>query len=312
MAHYFFPSTESATDQITELFGFVWPTAAALWNLRWQVKGFLQEVDNPTPAQLNDRFVFGSGIHGPNLKKACVDTTWDEQKHHLSGIILTNAFAIYEHWADEILTCIGMPADKGKLLQFDNGPTSPRGLRGTIHAACQNESNVLKAAFYPAYVNSPKYCWPIIANLVSCYRFFKELRNSQIHNGGFADSKAAAAYTAFAPFSTKAFLGMRGALVHDPIVEGDKVKLHLRGVVGLCDILFRMMVTVDAELSRCLKAEDILEARFKKARLHSVVSGKPHRRRLQISYFCQSAGLPWPKDTELVRQFLMTRRLIKF
>jgi hypothetical protein len=49
MAHYFFPSTESATDQITELFGFVWPTAAALWNLRWQVKGFLQEVDNPLP-----------------------------------------------------------------------------------------------------------------------------------------------------------------------------------------------------------------------------------------------------------------------
>jgi len=313
MAHYFFPPTESATDQVTELFNFAWPTAAALWNLRWQVKGFLQEADvQPTPTQLNDRFVFGSGIHGTNLKKACVDTTWDVQKHHLAGIILTNAFAVYEHWADEILMCIGMPADKGKLLQFDDGPTSLKGLRGIIHIACADESTVLKTAFYPLYASSPKYSWPLIANLVTCYRFFKELRNAQIHNGGIADERVADAYRAFAPVATKAALGMKGALVHDPIAEGDKIKLHIRGVVGLCDIIFRMMVTVDAELCRCRKAEDILAARFKKARLRAIVSGRPQRRRAQINDFCRSAGLPKSGDTELVRQFLISKRLIKF
>ena len=84
-----------------------------------------------------------------------------------------------------------------------------------------------------------------------------------MHNGGIINNKAAAAYAAFAPVSSKADLGMhRGALIHDAAVEGDKIRLHLRGVVGLCDIIFRMMVTVDAKLSRCAKAEDVLETRF--------------------------------------------------
>ncbi len=304
MAYYFFPPTESATDQIAELFGFVWPTAAALWNLRWQVKGFLQEADTPpTPTQLNDRFVSGSGIHGTNLKKACVDTTWDEQKHHLAGIILTNAFAVYEHWADEILVCIGMPNDKGKLLQFDDGPTGPNGLRGALHSACANESSVLKTAFYPTYASSPKYSWPLIANLMASYRFFKELRNSQIHNGGIVDRKAVNAYRAFAPVANKAALGMKGVLVHDPISEGDKIKLHIRGVVGFCDILFRMMITVDAELCRCIKAEDILEARFKGTKRHYLLSGNPQRRRMQINDLCRAARLPKPLEPEVVRKF---------
>jgi hypothetical protein len=311
MAHYFFPPTEAATDQIAELFSFVWPTAAALWNLRWQVKGFLLETEvTPTPVQLNDRFVFGSGIHGTNLTKACVETSWDEQKHHLAGMILTNAFAVYEHWADEILVCVGMPDSKGKLLQFDHGPMDPKGLRGVIHSVCATESNVLKTSFYPRYASSPKYSWPLIANLTACYRFFKELRNAQIHNGGIADKKAAAAYTAFAPAATKTALGMKGVLEHDSISEGDKIKLHIRGVVGLCDILFRMMVTIDAELSRCIKAEDVLETRFEKKKRHRVLSGNPHRRRMQVLDICKSAGLPKPIDSELVRKFLISKRLI--
>jgi hypothetical protein len=49
MAYYFFPATRFAASQITDLFDFVWPTAAALWNLRWQVAGFLKEAPASTP-----------------------------------------------------------------------------------------------------------------------------------------------------------------------------------------------------------------------------------------------------------------------
>jgi hypothetical protein len=313
MAYYFFPATKSATLQITDLFNFVWPTAAALWNLRWQVKGFIAELAQPpTPAQLNDRFVFGSEIHGADLKHACVDTTWDEQKHHLASIVLTNAFAVYEHWADEILDSLGMGDGKGKLLQFDYGPTDVRGLRGTVHLLHATESAVLKTAFYPRYVRSAKYSWTHIENMVAAYRFFKELRNAQIHNGGIASQRTANAYRVFAPVSSKSHLGMKGALIHDPVAEGDHIKLHIRGVVGLCDILFRMMVTLDAELCRSERAEGILEQRFRGARLRQLTSGRPQRRRRQINDFCRSAGLPHPKDAELVRTFLISKRLIQF
>jgi hypothetical protein len=307
VAYYFFPPTRVATVQITELFDFVWPTAAALWNLRWQVNGFLQEVPESTPKQLHDRFVFGSTIHGTNLKKACVETSWEEQKHHLSGILLTNAFAAYEHWADDILACLGM-AGKGKQLQFDDNPRKP-GLPGTLQMLCAKESLTIKTAFYPIYAASPKYSLLLIKNLIACYRFFKELRNAQLHNGGVATKEAVAAYHTFAPVSGKAALGMRGILVHDPVVEGQAITLHLRGVVGFCDILFRMMVTVDAELSRCYHAEDVLEAALKQV-TRRTLSSNPQRRHLQLLNHIRAARLPKPLDMEAVRQFMLSKRII--
>ncbi len=41
-ARYFFAASESAHDQFTSIFDFVSPTLAAAWNLRWQVRGFLE------------------------------------------------------------------------------------------------------------------------------------------------------------------------------------------------------------------------------------------------------------------------------
>jgi hypothetical protein len=308
LAHYFFPPTRIATAQITDLFDFVWPTAAALWNLRWQVNGFLLEVPTSTPKQLHDRFVFGSTIHGTNLKKACVQTSWEEQKHHMSGIVLTNAFAIYEHWADEILACVGLVGGKGKRLQFDDTPTKA-GLPETLQDLCTNESATIKKALYPTYVASPKYSLPIIKNLLVCYRFFKELRNAQIHNGSKATKEAEAAYLSFVPVSSKVALGMKGNLVHDAVVEGHDIRLHLRGVVGFCDVLFRMIVTVDAELSRSEKAEAVLEKALRQVRSRTL-SSNPQRRHLQLLNHCRSAKLPNPADMEAMRQFMLAKRII--
>lgn len=308
MAYYFFPPTRVATAQITELFDFVWPTAAALWNLRWQVNGFLQEVPDSTPKQLHDRFVFGSTIHGTNLKKACAETSWEEQKHHLSGILLTNAFAAYEHWADDILACLGITGGKGKQLQFDDRPNKP-GLPRTLQMLCATESLTIKTAFYPTYAASPKYSLPLVNNLIACYRFFKELRNAQVHNGGLATKEAVAAYKAFAPVSGRAALGMKGILVHDPVAEGQAITLHLRGVVGFCDILFRMMVTVDAELSRSHQAEGVLEAALKQV-TRRTLSSNPHRRHLQLLNHIRAARLPKPMDMEVVRRFMLSKRII--
>ena len=37
----FCPSTLPALQQITSVFDFIWPAYTALWNLRWQVKGYI-------------------------------------------------------------------------------------------------------------------------------------------------------------------------------------------------------------------------------------------------------------------------------
>jgi hypothetical protein len=311
MPHYFFPATRVAAGQVTELFDFVWPTAAALWNLRWQVSGFLAEAPNSTPKQLNDRFVFGSGIHGTNLRKSCIETSWDVQKHHLASIVLTNAFSIYEHWADGILASLGLGDDKGKLLQRDVGFKGEPGLCETVQSLCKVESKVLKSAYYPFFSSAPKHSWKKIRNQIACYRYFKELRNSQIHNGGKASARAEAAYLLFAPVSKKDDLGMRGELAYDPVVQGQDFRLHLRGVVGFCDILLRMMTTVDAELCQTIAAEPILESAFKSgARLISTFSTNPKRRHMQVLGCCKRAGLPPPSDARAIEGFLLERRLV--
>jgi hypothetical protein len=310
MPYYFFPATRAAGKQITELFDFVWPTAASLWNLRWQVAGFLKEVPQSSPKELNDRFVFGSKIHGANLKRACVETSWLSQQHLLAGIILTNAFSVYEHWSDEILSSVGMGTESGKVLQFDDEPSGRPGLPSTVHTICTVESQILKPAYYSIFRNNPKYSWSIMGNLLLCYRYFKELRNCQIHNGGIANEKAEAAYRNFAPVATKASLGMKGELIHEPLVKGRETLLHLRGVVGFCDILLRMMITVDAELTRSVQADAVLDAAFRNAKIRFTFSSNPQRRHMQTIKCCKAIGLPKPANASAIQRFLIDKRFV--
>jgi len=72
MRKAFFEITNEAQKQITNIFDFVWPTAAALWNLRWQIRGFLDTVPGSSVSDLESRFVLGSEIHGTNFKKIFV------------------------------------------------------------------------------------------------------------------------------------------------------------------------------------------------------------------------------------------------
>jgi hypothetical protein len=95
-APLFFRSSRSAFKQVTELFDFVWPTATALWNLRWQVAGFVSVRSDATSEELAKRFTEGSGIHGANIKKACLEMNWDQQQSQFAKFLLTDLFAIYE------------------------------------------------------------------------------------------------------------------------------------------------------------------------------------------------------------------------
>ena len=119
MPIYFFTATENAHRQITRLFDFIWPTATAMWDLRWQVAGYLAVAPNTTKAQLDGRFAEGSNISGANLKRACVEHTWEEQKELFARIVLVNSISIYEGWIEEVLKCLGKnTVELGKMFQW--------------------------------------------------------------------------------------------------------------------------------------------------------------------------------------------------
>ena len=99
MARYlFFETSRSAFQQVSDLFDFVWPTAVALWNLRWQVQGFAGTKTHVTKAELHGRFVLGSGVHSANIARACLDTTWEEHQGQFAKFLLIDLFALYEGW----------------------------------------------------------------------------------------------------------------------------------------------------------------------------------------------------------------------
>jgi hypothetical protein len=312
MAIYFFRPSRHAADEITRLFAFVWPTAAALWNLRWQVGGYLQAVPNAGVKELNDRFVTGSQLVGADLRGACVDTPWDEQRARFASIILTSAFAIYESWADEIVTELGVQLSSKRLQFPDSTASNGNGLESTIATLSAVQSPTLARAYFPIYAQPGKYNLAVLPNLLLAYRYFKEVRNCEMHRGGIADAKTEAAFNAFAPVADRASLGMKGDLLIEPAADGQPVRLHLRGVVGFSDILFRIIATVDAELCRSSHAERPFRralAAVKNA--PTMYSGTDRRRLQQAASRCQKAGYPRPLDAEAVYAFLRSENLVQ-
>lgn len=95
-ARYVFRASRDAHKSITRLFDFVHPTAISLWNLRWQVQGYLKNVPDADARTLEARFASGSGIGAGSLKRATVETTWDEQLENFASFILANTIAIFE------------------------------------------------------------------------------------------------------------------------------------------------------------------------------------------------------------------------
>ncbi|WP_148449887.1 hypothetical protein [Gorillibacterium timonense] len=154
-----------------------------------------------------------------------------------------------------------------KQLQFPTG-VDPRGrLWGifyTINEICNHESIILKNTFYLSYTASKKYSSSKLDNLIRCYRYFKECCNCIMHHGGLADQKLLDAYNEFARIANITDLGLEEVPLHAPIpFVGERIKLHLRGVVGLGDVIIRIMTTRDSEPLRSKHAKQDFAKRWR-------------------------------------------------
>lgn len=91
-----------------------------MWNLR---QGFV--AAHPTASQLdtNRRFALGSQTKSNEIKRACIDNSWDEQEARFAGILLMNTISVFEDLADN-LTDISLSGDNKrracKALQYPN------------------------------------------------------------------------------------------------------------------------------------------------------------------------------------------------
>ena len=320
MANYFFKASKDIEQQIVELYNFLWPTASALWNFRWQVRGYLTVRPDANTDELSGRFVHGSGLPNVDYKASCVNQDWDEQLEIFARFLIVNLFALHESWTTQVLTTLGYRAtgikQYEKQLQFPTkADASGRvsGIWNAINDICSPESAVLKNTFYSSFISSRKYSANKLDNLMRCYRYFKECRNCIMHDGGVADQKLLDAYNDFAIVATVTDLGVEEVPLHSSVTAvGEKVRLHLRGIVGLGDVIIRIVTTCDSELLKSQLAEQDFLNRWKAKHqtTRTLKTKYVHQRNAQLKRLINQVYYISPNNIVEMEGFLKRKALV--
>lgn len=318
MKNGFFVATQESLGAITGLFDFVWPAAVGLWNLRWQVSGYAHaRGQRPSVPELRARFVEGSGIHGANLHRACIDKTWEEQQADLAKVVLLNLVSIYEGWATDLVAELSIgPASVAKNtvqgLQFPTASIKgkPSGVSVAVACLATPACHAMEQDVYPLRNGKAAVSMQELEDLEVVYRFFKETRNCLMHQSGRASQRQVDAFSSFTALAAKPKLSF-SIPQHHAAALSDPVRLSLHGVVGFGDILRRMMLTIDAEALRGTPALQVLLARWQT--VHGVVSLKrdAKSKAAQLRLLLAKVDVPSAKTTTSIESELRSAGLIK-
>jgi hypothetical protein len=303
----FFKISKDACGQITETFDFFTPTAVALWNLRWQVIGFTEAIGRVDEAELQKRFVAGSGIRGATLRYACLETTWGQQKTLFARYLLFSLFSIYESWIKEILESLGPDFGKyEKSLQFPG----PKGAADALKKITSKQSGIGKAVFQPALLKNPRADLSFLENRLRCYRVFKEIRNSFIHGGGRTEQALVDSFAEYAANVNKpGDLGVTELPQLPSIALNGQLDLSLRGVIGFSEIILNLILTLEAEFVVLDAAERELLTRWKpslvrKDKKRFLFKSTQLKREAQLQSRLNGIGLPEAQSLPLLDSFL--------
>lgn len=317
---FFLTASIDSSRALTGLFDFVWPTAVALWNLQWQTKGFKAQKPNATVSELNSRFVLGSDIRGANLERLATETAWTELQQWFARLLLSETCALFEGWIKASLDELGLPSshflqgiDIYKQLQFPssfNGTQPTKGARFAVSKVKGSGSQVIKFCFHPVQIQNKKYSDQTLDELLVCYRVFKEVRNDFMHHGGRASKQTVKSFTEFNTL-TAAKLGMSEVPELPLITLGEPIKLSIRGIVGLSDVVMRLITTYDCLLIDSSYGEELLKKRWDEKH-PSRVTVKPAgiARDQRMIRLISQCGLPKPVDPTILYNHLKSKNLV--
>lgn len=265
----FFISSKLFEAQITDVFDRLWPTLTALKMLRWQVRGFHEEYDVKDNERLSMRFVDQEDITWrPNLYRVCMLQTWKQMEESIAKDLLINLIARFEGWCENILREIGYSTKKdiknvSKKMQF------PGEFSTLITSLISGADPCIQNAFYNKYSHSTRSQPSHLDENLRYYRFFKECRNSIIHNAERTTSEIIDCKKDIASIKkTDLFVE---ELPESPCnTLNNPLAISLRGVVGFSQILLNIVSTMDCEFIKAKAAKDYL---IKQLKLYN--PGKP-------------------------------------
>lgn len=316
MASHVLAPSNAFRAQHTSLFDFVYPAAVALWNLRWQVRGYLETRPNATEPELFQRFVAGSGFHHKNMRIVCIDRTWSEQLDEFARVVLINLVALYEGWTDIVAKLFPGVNHASEWLQFPStglGGRKKGGIGQALAPMTINKSPDMEAAFTDSLRTGPRYSLNHLDDMLLIYRYFKEVRNAFMHTNGVAESRIEDAYRHAA---TTGDMGIGKTLSAElnPIVAGAVVRPSLSTVVSFSEVLLRIVTTVDAELAATAVAQSYFvtqwPAKYTNQLVKKMLPSSRDKRDARIANRSVALGFPRPGSREKIDQLLKAEGLI--
>lgn len=170
----------------------------------------------------------------------------------------------------------------------------------------------LKGVFTRDPRSQRRYSGPHLDNLLLCFRFFKALRNAIAHNGGRVSEEVLKSYLRFRPIATPAALGRQEVPAHSQITKVDEpIRLNLRGVIGLSDVILQIVTTYDMDFGETHLAAREVAIRIKSTSLANQ-NMIPHtdRREKRILARVRAANLPSARLTTEFEAFLKSEGII--
>lgn len=308
----FFIPSKLFEAQMTEIFDEVWPTVTALKMLRWQVKGYYEEYCIQDNSRLSAKFVEKEDVtNRPNLYRTCIDDTWEDNEYRIAKNLLTNIFACYEGWVENILDTLSYGDIRNGSKQLQYPSSYPNGYNALLSSITMHSNVNLMNAFYNIYkTKSAHYRLELLDNWLLFYRYFKECRNAIIHNGGQTTQRVLDTFSNIHPL-TEADLDVKEVPQIFPSSLGDPIKLSLRGVVGFSQITIKIVSTLDVELIKAENADKYFANRVLECvKGRQTTSADPNRKRSQIRSFAHKGNFKTPSDLEATYEILKAHMVV--
>lgn len=303
---YFMEETVDALQQISKLYHFVWPSILGLKNYKSQVEEYVKNNLEVGECELNNLFAKDFEFNGIDFHNAIINKKWEEHLEDFAGVLLTNIFAVYEGWLSEVCEILKFDEYKNsnnRWVKYEKAFQFSSSGRDGIGRALNDLNNpwcdAMKDAFYANTSKNTKYSLKYIENLLTCYRFFKEFRNSIIHNGGICDKKLVKSYDDYQKVATTSLLGIKEVPKVNPVTLDNLISLDIRGVVGLTDIIIRIITTIDAEISKSeFGLKYLMDKWIAIGETGRTMKRDKEKRENQFRRYIQKMGFPVTQDIE--------------
>lgn len=296
----FFEQTTEAIRGLTAVLDNFAAALIAIRNMRCEIHGILAECPDFTEEMFHTRYHFDAKMRWKNYKTVFCGQDFSVQEEAFTWYLLNETCTVFEGWLAAMESQRIITRSMIKDLQFPIKADN-------VLSRYINSSNsaAMTTLFYPVYKTNKKYSYQRINATLYCYRVFKEMRNSFVHNAKLATQKCLDAYADYVANCSKASLAVVEVPIVNSMILNGKITPSFRGVIGLTDVVIRLLVSYDSELIQTIAAERYFIGKFKaSSENRKMLSSNQGKAQKQLVGRIRKCGFAAPVNIEDMKRFL--------